>query len=255
MKRELYNLGDQEFGTFVNVLHQSLEKAELPYIFVGGTAIQAHILKRICNRERKTLTELLDSGFRLQDYIRSTDDVDLAVDSNIVSEQGDEGFRKKLYNALEDVNSFEGISPYEDHILKFPLYRKGMKRPVFDVSIDDETNPDEKIALNVGRATSDIQGIDSTYYNKFFNGGQIIEFPYNDSITISGRYINPTDLLASKISKFRAKDAMDMHNLVDIMRDDGEFIDLDKIRTTLGPKYSKNYHRFLELAQLEDYKV
>jgi len=53
MKRELYILVDEELGYFVNNLHEQMEREKMPYALVGGTAVQAHILKRLSDKTGK----------------------------------------------------------------------------------------------------------------------------------------------------------------------------------------------------------
>ena len=252
MKKALYNLCDEEFAYFVNKFNEQISKREMSYILVGGTAVQAHVLKRLCNKTGKNLEQLIsDPNVRLQDFIRSTDDVDLSIDSSIVQNEGECEFTKKITTLLNNISG-EYMSPSEENILKYKLIREGVKRPIFQIYINDKTNDEQRISMNIGRHKSDLKNLDSKYYDLFIKDGQKMILPYNSNFQINMNVIKPEHLLASKISKFRWKDTMDIHILSDFMIDQGENINLSEIKELLLPEYEKNYQRFLELAKLED---
>ena len=106
--------------------------------------------------------------------------------------------------------------------------------------------------MNIGRKKSDLKNLDSEFYDKFVEEGQETIIPYNSEFNLTTRVIKPEHLLASKISKFRAKDTMDLHIIADCMTHTGEKIDLLEIKDLLFPYYEDNYHRFLDLAKLKD---
>ena len=252
-KRELYNLGDEELLYLVHNLGKQMSKEEMPYLLVGGTAVQAHILKRLHERTGKTLSQLVeDPEIRLQDYIRSTDDIDLAIHSSVVRQLGDVEFGKRINRILDGLTNGEVISPSEEHILDYSLARRGIQRPVFQISVDSETDTNMQIAMNIGRKPEDLHGLDEKFYDGFINEGQEVSIPYNDKFTLRTRIIKPEHLLASKIAQFRPKDTMDLHNLSDMMREGDETLDLTEIKGILLPEYSINYGRFLEVSKIED---
>ncbi len=252
MKRELYNLTDEEFAFFVNNLHKQTKNRKISYVLVGGTAVQAHVLNRLCNKTGKNLEQIIsDPNIRVQDFIRSTDDIDIALDSSIAGKKGEMNFAEDVMGLLKDLTG-EDFSPSEEHILEYRLARTGIKRPVFQIYVDGETDDEQRIAMNIGRNKSDLKNLDSKYYDKFVKEGQEIVIPYNSQFNINTRVIKPEHLLASKISKFRAKDTMDLHMLADCMTQSKEKIDLVETRSILSPDYSDNYNRFLELVKLKD---
>lgn len=251
MKRELYSLSDEEFAYFVNNLHRQMGKEKIPYILVGGTAVQAHILKRLSDKTGKNLSDLvLDPEVRLQDYVRSTDDVDLTVSSSIVKKEGEVGFTKKINRVLDGLAVREVISPSEEFILGYKLIRRGIKRPRFQIYVDDEFDDEMQIAMNIGRHKKDLRNLDSKNYELFVNEGKVLKIPFTSDFIISTKVIKPEHLIASKVSQFRAKDTMDIHNLADLMRDCGEKLDTSEIRELLLPNYQRNYERFLDLTNL-----
>jgi len=253
MKREIYNLSDEELAYLIGNLDEKMNAEKIPYIIVGGTAVQAQVLKRLHQKTGRTLAELAeDSKIRLQDYVRSTDDVDLAISSRIERERGEVDFAKKIFGVLESLAVPEAISPSGEYILGYQLVRKGIKRPVFQIYIDEETNDERRLALNIGRNPRDLENLDSQHYDEFIERGEEIVLPYNSDFTLRMRVIRPEHLLASKVSKFRAKDTMDIHTLADLMREGGEEIDFNEMRRLLLPEYTRNYERFLDLVNLED---
>ena len=256
MKRELYNLTDEEFAYFVSNLHKQMEAEKLPYVLVGGAAVQAHVLDRMCRKTGKNISQLVSApDVRLHDYFRSTDDIDLAVDSSVATRHGDIEFAKIISRVLDKLQVREGserLSPSEEHFLAYVLQRGGMKRSVFQVYVDGETDGDSMITINVGRSPRDLENLDSKFYDVFVREGQVIEISYCPGFTLTSRVIKPEHLLASKISKFRIKDTMDMHSLADIIAECGETVDVGEIKRLLLPRYEINYHRFLSLANLED---
>jgi hypothetical protein len=253
MKRELYNLANEELAFFVDRLHKQMEKEEIPYILVGGTAIQAHVLQRLSNKTGKNLSDLtLNPEIRLQDYIRSTDDLDLAISSSVLKKYGEVGFNERINRVLSGLQVNETVSPSEEFLLNYKLIRKGIKRPRFQIYVDGEGNDEMQIAMNIGRSKKDLQNLNSDNYDLFVEKGQILQVPFNPNFTINTRVIKPEHLIANKVARFRAKDTMDIHSLADIMRDCGEKLDLTEIKKLLFPTYDRNYERFLDLADLNN---
>ncbi len=251
MKRALYDLTDEEFAFFVNNFGKQMDESQIPYILVGGAAIQAHIIKRGCTKTGKTVEQIVaDPNIRVQDFIRATDDVDVALDPSI-GEMGFSYFSRKMREVLEKLES-EHISPSEEHIFRYHLMRKGVKRPVFQIYVDEETNDEQIISMNVSKDKSDLYNLDPSYYEKFVKEGQDISIPYSSTFSLDLRVIKPEHLLATKISRFRAKDAMDIHVLADCMKENGEKIDLQEIEQILLPNYEDNYDKFLRLIQAEE---
>lgn len=248
-KRELYDLSDEEFAYFLNEVGRSLNEENIPYIFVGGTAIQLQILKRLCN-EHGTDISTLSKDKRLQDYIRSTDDIDLALSSEVYAKRNEIEYASAINKILDSLQK-ELISPSEDHILDYKLIRRGVKRPVFQVSMDGATSDEQLIALNISRKPEDLKNLESNLYQVFVNEGEKITIPYNSRFSLDVKAISTTNLLATKVSHFRGKDTMDIVNLAGLMELNNEELELDKIRELLQRSYSGNFNRFLSLINKE----
>ena len=105
--------------------------------------------------------------------------------------------------------------------------------------------------MNLGTKPKDLRNLESLYYNKFIKEGQRIVIPYSNDFELKLRVIKPEHLLAAKISHLRPKDFMDIANLVNLMRLDGESIDLKEIEKILGVEYQDKFTRFLIINQLE----
>lgn len=249
MKRALYNITDEEFAYFVNEIGKGFDEQTIPYVFVGGTATQMHIIKRLYNIHKQDINTMAED-VRLQDYLRSTDDIDVALSSGVYN--GDNIRYIEKINKFQDFLNQEVISPTEEHVVKYESVRKGAKRPVFQIHVDDKTDDEKRIALNISRRPQDLVNLESKFYQFFVDNGKRVEVPYNQNLNINVKVINPIHLLAAKISHFRAKDTMDIHNLVDLMRDNNEQIDFGKIKEILGVNYSANFERFLSLIKPKD---
>ncbi len=263
MKREIYNLSDEEFAYFVNEIGRSFDATRIPYIFVGGTAVQLHIIKRLHEKHGADIVTLL-RDVRFQDYIRSTDDIDLALSQEVYPEKESITSREvypsrkeveyaKTINAVLDSLKKEVVSPSGEHILEYKIARRGVKRPVFSILVDGETSERDSIALNINRKPSDLRNLESSLYQTFVDERERIVVPYNSSFSIDVSVIPLLYLLATKISHFRPKDTMDIHNLADLIRDTKEELDLARLQEILGVDNTRNYDRFLSLAKLENH--
>ena len=147
MKRALYSLENEEFVFLINKLREQFEKRKIQHTFVGGTAVQAHILDRLTKKYESDIVSLISNdNVRLQDYIRATDDIDLALG---LEGQDPIESAKKVKEICKAVEG-EHLSDTGNYIFNFNLERTGAKRPIFGVTIDGESG--EAIALNISLA-------------------------------------------------------------------------------------------------------
>jgi len=196
-------------------------------------------------KQTKKPLNVLENEVRVQDYVRSTDDIDLTVGFPEGERRNDANIAQQiygLYGALEGVF----LSGTEDHILEYGLVRKGLKRPVFGVSVDDEVG--EHISMNISNRSLDLDKLPTSYYPIFIESGERLVIPYSEGYNIAIRVPKKEHLLATKASNFRAKDAMDLKNLVTVIRASGEDIDFSEVEKILGVEYAKNYDRLLSLV-------
>lgn len=241
MKHALYNLTDEQFAFFVDKIGVDLDGRDIPHIFVGGTAVQAHVLSRLTKKYEQPM-DSLEGSVRVQDYIRSTDDVDLAL--RFPEDMPDTEVGRKIKDFCESIPG-EYIPGTENHIIAYTLERMGLKRPVFGVSVDDKSG--EPISMNISKKPSDLNKLNTKYYNVFLEEGQELDLPFSEDYSFRVRVPRVEHVLATKISNFRAKDAMDLKNLVSVVEDVGESINLGEVRSILGPENTRKYEQFESL--------
>lgn len=249
-KRALFDVSNEDFAYFINEIGKNFDKEKIPYIFVGGTAVQLHIAKRLTSSLNLNISQIANSE-RLQDYLRATDDVDIVLSEDIYNQKNDLEYAKVINRVLDSLQQ-EVISPSKEHIFEYKLSRRGVKRPVFERTIDGEES--DQISLNLSRKPSDLRNLESSLYQTFVSEAERITVPYNGDFSVDVKVIPAIYLLATKISHFRAKDTMDIHSLMDLIRENNEPLDLDKLKALLGAQNTRNYERFLSLAKIDDTK-
>jgi len=247
VKRALYDIANDSFALFLNKVNRLFREKEIPYMFVGGTAVQLHITKIISQAEGKTIEELATSR-RLQDYLRPTDDVDIAICPSVCEKHGIDSlaYFKYMAGVLKEIEG-EHISPNEERIIGFEVARMGSKRPVFNVVIDGKRSDEQKIAMNIGCHDEDLRNVEKRYYRDFLNAREKVDVPYNKNLIVKGSVIPLTYLLATKIANFRPKDLMDLHNLYSLIEAQKEKIDLPKIEEIVNSERPGNFEKFLGL--------
>ena len=251
MKRAIYSFGDEVFTFFANRAEEELNNRSIPHIFVGGSAVQAHTLKRLTRLYNTDISTLASNEMlRIQDYIRATDDIDLALKfpktSNIQTDE------INMVGTIRDFcDSLQGeyISGTEENIFKYKLNRRGITRPIFSVRVDDEDG--ESIFMNVSRKSKNLKRLSFNCYDRFIEDGSKLVIPYSEGYDLKLTVPKLEHVLATKISQFRAKDSMDISNLVEVIREAGEEINLEEIEDILKPVHIKNYDRFLSLTGFE----
>jgi len=244
MKRRLYDLTDEPFVVFVNKIGEVLRNENIPHNIVGGVATQAYILDMLTKKYEKNISEIAyDTKIRVQDYIRSTDDVDVALDL-----RGEDTEKIKKINKFLPKLIFEDISPSEESIIEFKSERVGASRPVFKVYVDEKGNQDTIIAMNISRnQKGDLYNLDDVWYEEFLNQTKLVSLPYLDNFNLTLNVPRLEHLLASKISKCRAKDLMDNKNLMILMKDKKIGLDFEEMEKILLPLHEDNYEKFLSL--------
>lgn len=247
-KRFLYDLGNEEFAFLVNRIGEKLKSTGIPYNFVGGTAVQAHILHRLTQRYNTDIKSLAENKhIRFQDYVRSTDDIDLALlfPDNAQNHTFVSDMLRKFYDGLDGVF----LSHDEKHLFEYKFARRGERRPVLNVIVDD--NPAEDLALNISQQSRHLRSFGIRFYEEFISQGKDLVIPYTPDYNLKLRVCKPEHILATKISQFRAKDTMDIHNLVKVMQESGETIDTEELRKILLPVHYENFVRFNSLTGMD----
>jgi hypothetical protein len=242
MKRQLYDLTDEPFVMFVDRLNEVLKGEEIRYNVVGGVASQAYILDMLSKKHDSPIDGLVRyEDVRIQDYLRSTDDVDIALD--LKGEEADK--MKTITTVIIPKMGFEGISPDGESLVEFRSERVGASRPRFRVYVNDQGTQEEVIAMNIGRKPSDIRKLDPNLYGDFINQGRYLRLEYSEDFSLNLHVPRLEHVLASKLSQSRAKDLMDVRNLTTLAKDTGRELDFQEIERVLLERYPDEYERFL----------
>lgn len=243
MKRQIYDLTDQPLIMFSDKVGKVLTDANVSHNIVGGVATQAYILNMMSQFYGKNVSEMVeDSNIRIQDYIRSTDDIDLALGL-----EGNDGEKIRLINQEILPNlPHEAISPDEESIIEFREGRRGASRPTYRVYTDEKGSQEDVIALNISRGQlKDLHKLDSKWYNTFIEQGQELVIPYSEDYSLKLKVPKIEHVLASKIAHFRSKDLMDNRNIATLVKKLGVDLDFNEMSEILLPNYEDNYHQFL----------
>jgi len=243
MKRQLYDLTDDPFVVFVDKVGKVLVDENISHNIVGGVASQAYILHMLSKKHGQSVEGLIrNKDVRVQDYVRSTDDVDVALD---LEGEVDTDRIRRITTEILPKFEFTELSPDGESILEFRAERVGASRPRYRVYVNDKGSTEDVIAMNIGRQPKDLHGLDPSWYGEFIDQGEEINIPYSDKFNLRLRVPRIEHLLASKISQCRAKDLMDDKNLAILAKDTGLELDFDEIDKVLAPKYEDNFRRFL----------
>lgn len=251
MKRALYSLDDEEFMTLLERTDTVLKDRNIPYMFVGGVATQAHIVKCLAKTQGKTLYDLTHSqDFRIQDHLRATDDADITLDPRGISK--DPSNTKVYSEIMAALKQIEGTGPYMsptgEHLVSIKLERLGKKRPVFRLGLDEEADSqDSEVSFNFyygpqdtnNRWAQEMVDFERNHYFDFFKTAQRIKIPFSEGrpISLDVKAIEP--LTATKIARAREKDWSDILLLYRHSNEAGEPIDLGEVERLLSSKDSR----------------
>ncbi len=253
MKRELYDLTDEPLTMFVNRVGEVLREEGIEHNVVGGISVQAYLLKMLTGRHNSNICDLVyNPNVRIQDYLRSTDDIDLALK---LEESTDTERIKRINSLLPRFAIEESISPCAESIIEIKPERIGAARPTFRVYVDERGSEEGVIAMNISRGNKgDIHNLNDSWYDELIRGSQELVVPYTSDYSLRINVPTLEHLLATKISGSRAKDLMDNKNLVDLSKEGGVNVDLDEIERLVLPENQKKYFTFLEVHYPERLK-
>ena len=241
MKRQIYNLTNEPFAMFVNRVGSVLSEEGIEHSIVGGVAVQTYIVKMLAEKTGRVVSDI-GYGVRVQDYLRSTDDVDITL------KLGDDDFQKiKRINGFLPKFGFEDISYSEDSIVEVKPERIGASRPTFRVYVDGIGSEHDVVAMNINRGNGhSLKYMDDGYHDKIINASQTLTIPYNSRQNLCIRVPKLEHLLATKISLSRAKDLMDIRNLLDLVEETGNDLNGRELRKILLPENEKKYRQFFD---------
>lgn len=243
MKRQLYNLTDEPFAMIVGRIGLVLKDEGIEHNIVGGAAVQSYVLHMLTEKYNQNICELIyNPNIRIQDYIRSTDDIDLALKL-----EGDDTKKIRRINTILPKFVFEEISPCGESIIEIRPERIGASRPIFKVYIDGKGSQEEVIAMNINRGKGgDIRNLEDHWYNTIIENSQELIIPYTPNYSLRVVVPKLEHLLVEKIAGSRAKDLMDNKNLADLSKERGRELNFKEMESMLLPINEKNYLRFLE---------
>lgn len=254
MKRALFDVVDEDFIVFLSRVSEQINRDGRQGVLVGGSAVQVHLANFLTQLARKPLDEVYMAGdIRTQDYIRATDDVDVSF--KIPASVSEEPVERAKY-VLEVLRGIEGevISPSENNIFGYSTQRRGVKRPIFGISRDGETDPNRQIMMNVSTRDSELQDLDPNYNGVFIEGGETIALPYSRLYTPSLRVIRLEHLIATKMAKSRPKDVMDVANLIELANKVGRTPNREEVEHILGGN-GGTHDMYSFLIQMLGYKA
>lgn len=243
MKRQIYDLTDQPFIMFSDRLEKVLTDASVPHNIVGGIASQAHILKMMSDHYGKNISDIInDPDIRVQDYIRSTDDIDLSL---YLEGEDPEKIRFINQDILPNLPHWD-VSPDGESIIEFKESRRGASRPVYRVYVDGEGSQDDVIALNISRGQKkDLHNLDFSLYNRFIDEGVVLNIPYSQDYSLKLKVPRLVHVLATKIANNRSKDLMDNRNLACLSKRTGREIDFKELSNILSQEHERKLNNFL----------
>lgn len=247
-QRTLYDITNQEFSLFINQMSTALSNSKIDYILVGGVATQLHILDILCRQHGLSITEIAEK-YRLQDFIRATNDIDLTLsEETYKNSRNEKEYLDTIVAVFDSFTDEDVFSPDENHVLNYSWTRKGARRPKFGISIDSAHKKCDQIMLNIARKQTDLEDIDTKHYPQFIERHRKLSVPYNPQLTIKTKAMSITDLLAVKIAKSRSKDIMDFKNLVRVMTKNNQKIKWKELSQILLPKDQRNYEIFQRIT-------
>ncbi|HLF53759.1 MAG TPA: hypothetical protein VI544_01130 [Candidatus Nanoarchaeia archaeon] len=268
MKRSLYTIADEEFATLLERAHAAFAAKGMKYMLVGGVATQAHIISNLCRSGKTLMDFVVDPKFRLQDFLRATDDVDITLspekNGELMTPEEKVKYAEKVFSVLDEIVGDKTtyghglvMSPTDEHLVAISLERKGLARPVFMLGLDSEPTGDKTVSFNLFKGPedtnprwgNDIVEFERRFYDDFMNRGVELKIPFSDGKDIALRVKKVEDLLATKIIRGRDKDLGDTLSLARHSERAGTPIDYEAIRRLLSsndPKYDQPNLSFVE---------
>gem|GEM_PF-4059925 len=216
-KQNVYTITDDIFMDALEIISENFNDA--PYAIVGGGAVQVYTASvAVRHSSLNSIKEINGLSF----ILRKTGDIDMA-------------FR---YDAAELVKKFNGIisrsgSPYTFHCFT--------KRFVIQDRI-------RQFNLNYQTEPEDLKGI-SEYYNDIIATAVTVGLPFKNSV-MQLRIAKPEYLIASKLTRIKPKDQVDISMILKAAELDGYPFDSEEVRAILKSVHKEDKYDIL--AELMD---
>ncbi len=243
MKRELFNVADEEFMVLLDRANRCFVESGIPHMFVGGVANQIHIANYLCQVAGKNLLDLVNTeDIRMQDHLRSTDDVDIAYRLGLRGGDNEESTIRRMqaiYRILDRIVEDEVyLSPSEQHLVSIKISRRAHSRPKFNLSVDGVEYDDKDVTFNLYGAPKEVsegnlKEFEDRFYDLFLSRAVNINLPYSERRNIHLRVKSPVDQLITKVVRGRPKDISDAMSLIVHSNVTGSPIDLGEARKVL----------------------
>jgi len=244
--KDNFTLRDEEFAHFATRVGQHLDATGMRYAIIGNTAVQAQILNMMCRKRELPILSLVENE-KLEDYLRHTSNVDVAIRPKKGESEND--LIRRLIELRTTLAGIEDeISPSQEHLLGYHIERDGTKRMTFKACVDGDCSGMVGARILVGHR--DLDGFGQDFYDAMIDGAYHLKIPYSaNSGVIELRAAQPKDLLLVKGVQARPKDDMDVGALARAMQLFGkDGFDLEKLQRIFGEDYKTEFARFAALT-------
>jgi len=214
-KQNAYTIVDEIFMDTLSTIYQYFK--DIPYAIVGGGAVQIYTASVIAKENHvNTVKNIHNLSFML----RRTGDIDLSFQ----------------YDPIELTKTFNLIIEHASGNYQFHSF---YKRFVIQQG-------QRRLNLNYQTEDSDLKGI-SPYYNDIIRTAITINLLHkNEEIGI--KIAKPEYLIASKLTRIKPKDQIDIVMLLNAMEKDGYPFDSEDVRAILkSVQKQDNYPILIEL--------
>ncbi len=231
MKNPQYDILDAEYCFLMDRITKVFQEKGLNPAIVGGAAVQTHVANLLTKAYNKSLEDLfIDDDIRPQDFIRRTDDIDVAVYNPSLASQ-ETMYRNSILDAVRALECKNVKSPDENDIYDIRVTRIGLKKPILLV---ESLNKVSNIKMNIANCPSDLYILSNDKYLDMLENSKIIELNYNAGFKPRIRLYSLSDVIATKLSHKRAKDQFDLMVLGKCALMSKEPIDKQRILRLLG---------------------
>ena len=192
MKEGHFTLLDEEYGRLMERVTGMFSAKEIPYVVVGGSGIQVAITSALTQNGKVSTAQ---KKYELRGLLRATDDIDMAVKAE----------RLDVGNALQELTASD---PTLDINLPYD------HAPT--VSIQPKEGSPKRVHLNIQTNQTEFKGL-TAWYDEIIAGGRSLTISYNNHPGFQVVVAEPEFLIASKLTRARPKDIVDIFNLLNVL--------------------------------------
>ncbi|MDP1694578.1 MAG: hypothetical protein Q8L34_03485 [Candidatus Woesearchaeota archaeon] len=192
MKEGHFTLLDEAYGRLMERVTGVFTANEIPYVVVGGSGIQLAITSALTQNGKVSTAQ---KKYELRGLLRPTDDIDMAVKAE----------RLEVGNALQELTASD---PTLDVSLPYD------RTPT--VNITCKEGVPRRIHLNIQTDQAEFKGL-TAWYDEIIAGGRPLTISYNNHPGFQVVVAEPEFLIASKLTRARPKDIVDIFNLLNVL--------------------------------------